>query len=352
MLKGGYQIIDLHNVELDDSPYLMRDLYDRLMNNHNKVVMLSNINIEGFDFKDYFVQPIIDGTDIKCTIGDKTLLVTEGSYVAVVDGIIGGGGSGTSNYNDLSNRPQINGTTLSGNKTGNQLGLQKTLIPGDNILLDNDGTISAIDTSDYEDLIHKPYINGHEVIGNQLASHYGLQNTLTPGTGISIDRNNVISATGGSSYSAGTGIHITSSNKVFNMPQAIRLELDSTAAVFSTLMGLQVGGSFNAKTISEFVTQINPSSLGEFLQLNLGNEYPIMLKLAVSDSGTYDTVGNVYFPFTIDNNGNLIMTEKMPVFCDFSRSSGWIGLALLDITVAYDQGSWSDIWTLTIKRIS
>lgn len=34
-----------------------------------------------------------------------------------------GGGGGTSNYNDLSNRPQINGTTLSGDKTAAALGL-------------------------------------------------------------------------------------------------------------------------------------------------------------------------------------------------------------------------------------
>lgn len=34
-----------------------------------------------------------------------------------------GGGGGTSNYNDLSNQPQINGTTLTGNKTASDLGL-------------------------------------------------------------------------------------------------------------------------------------------------------------------------------------------------------------------------------------
>ncbi len=35
----------------------------------------------------------------------------------------GGGGGGTSNYNDLINKPQINGNTLSGNKTSSQLGI-------------------------------------------------------------------------------------------------------------------------------------------------------------------------------------------------------------------------------------
>ena len=36
----------------------------------------------------------------------------------------GGGGSGTDNYNELSNLPQINGETLAGNKTAENLGLQ------------------------------------------------------------------------------------------------------------------------------------------------------------------------------------------------------------------------------------
>ena len=35
----------------------------------------------------------------------------------------GGGGGGTSDYNDLINKPQINGNTLSGNKTSSQLGI-------------------------------------------------------------------------------------------------------------------------------------------------------------------------------------------------------------------------------------
>ena len=35
----------------------------------------------------------------------------------------GGGGGGTSNYNDLSNRPSVNNTVLTGNKTSAQLGL-------------------------------------------------------------------------------------------------------------------------------------------------------------------------------------------------------------------------------------
>ena len=56
----------------------------------------------------------------------------------------GGGGGGTTNYNALSNLPQINGNTLQGNKTAAQLGLVGTSqTPG---LLKNDGTV---DQSEY-----------------------------------------------------------------------------------------------------------------------------------------------------------------------------------------------------------
>ena len=41
----------------------------------------------------------------------------------------GGSGGGTSDYESLENRPQINGTTLSGNKTGAALGLADLASP-------------------------------------------------------------------------------------------------------------------------------------------------------------------------------------------------------------------------------
>ena len=44
-----------------------------------------------------------------------------------------GGGSGTTNYSDLSNKPSINSVELSGNKSSSDLGLQDTLVSGTNI---------------------------------------------------------------------------------------------------------------------------------------------------------------------------------------------------------------------------
>lgn len=59
----------------------------------------------------------------------------------------GSGSGGTTNYNELSNKPQINGVVLSGNKSSADLGISGG-------------------TSDYLELSNKPSINGIELDGN------------------------------------------------------------------------------------------------------------------------------------------------------------------------------------------
>ena len=50
---------------------------------------------------------------------------------------------------------------------------------------------------DYDNLIHKPQINGHELVGNKSSDDLGLQKKLTAGENVTIDENGRISATGG-----------------------------------------------------------------------------------------------------------------------------------------------------------
>ena len=65
----------------------------------------------------------------------------------LIGSFIQGGGGGTSDYNDLDNKPSINNVTLSGNKTSHDLGL----MPETNL--------AAVATSgDYDDLIDKPVL--------------------------------------------------------------------------------------------------------------------------------------------------------------------------------------------------
>ena len=57
------------------------------------------------------------------TTGQVLKKSSDSNYAVVWANESGGGGGGTSDYIDLSNKPQINGVTLSGNKTSSDLGI-------------------------------------------------------------------------------------------------------------------------------------------------------------------------------------------------------------------------------------
>ena len=70
------------------------------------------------------VQP----EDLEEALGGKQDTLTAGTNITIENNVISATGSGgTSNYNDLSNKPSVNGVTLSGNKTSSDLGLQPTI---------------------------------------------------------------------------------------------------------------------------------------------------------------------------------------------------------------------------------
>lgn len=68
----------------------------------------------------------IDNTPTFKTINGQTITGTGNITIE-------GGSEGTLNYNDLENKPKINGSELSGNKTSTDLGLQEKLSSGTNI---------------------------------------------------------------------------------------------------------------------------------------------------------------------------------------------------------------------------
>lgn len=70
------------------------------------------------------------------------------SYLYSSDGIPTQLNNGITNYEDAINLPQINGVTLRGNKTGEELGLQDKLTAGDGVTLDGN-TISISDIEQY-----------------------------------------------------------------------------------------------------------------------------------------------------------------------------------------------------------
>ena len=69
----------------------------------------------------------IAGVTAATDIPEKPLTRVEKYLNKIVENGGGGGGGGTSDYDQLSNRPQINNNTLTGNKTSSDLGLQDAL---------------------------------------------------------------------------------------------------------------------------------------------------------------------------------------------------------------------------------
>lgn len=98
----------------------------------------------------------IDGKDAKINgvntltmqAGDNITLNQQGSTLTISST---GGSGGTSDYTDLTNKPQINGVTLSGNKTTSQLGINIPVVPTNVSAFTNDvgyttntGTITSV----------------------------------------------------------------------------------------------------------------------------------------------------------------------------------------------------------------
>lgn len=85
---------------------------------------------------------------------------------------------GTFDYNELDNKPKINGNTVEGNKTTSELGIP-VYSAGENITISDDYVISATGggggTSDYEDLNNLPSINNVELKGNKSLNDLGIQ---------------------------------------------------------------------------------------------------------------------------------------------------------------------------------
>ena len=79
MVKGGYQIIDLKNKELQLGVGMVYDgIYD-LLESTRKVVLVSGLNIDGTEYKDMFLNFGVVGSEFHAIIIfdiTNTLLIT------------------------------------------------------------------------------------------------------------------------------------------------------------------------------------------------------------------------------------------------------------------------------------
>lgn len=130
-----------------------------------------------------------------------------------------GGGGGTTNFNELTNRPKYNGVTMTGNTDIPEV---KNYTAGNNISISSGNVISAVDTkytagdnitiSDQNVIsaTGTTYVAGEglDLTGNEFSvDTTTIQEKLTPGDNVSISGNE-ISATD-TTYTAGTGLDLT-----------------------------------------------------------------------------------------------------------------------------------------------
>lgn len=134
-------------------------------------------------------------------------MLSDEVLLALINKNSGGGGGGTSNYNDLSNKPQIGGNTLVGNKTASDLGL---------VAAENGKGLSSNDYTNEDKAI----------VGGVTAALAGKQGVLTAGNYVSITNDGTINVTQGIgvydvySYelmSTGVGITIQLTKKINNV---------------------------------------------------------------------------------------------------------------------------------------
>lgn len=251
MLKGGYKIVDLNNIELTDTAFLFTGLYNKLVENQNKTILLSNININFEPFNDYFVQPVVVGGNVLCTIGDYTLTITPDDYVYVEEGIVGGGGSGGGTYTageginiDESNEisctynvklPLENGAEWSLVTTGEKYQYINKATIGDIKLIFTDDVMDAFldlavgqsQTFDNQ-TVQTPYItvntfnlkgNNDDIVPVILSLNWYDSTPMN----IYFLKQTLLTTTGGLQISdIGTGFEVTITNKVFAV--AIRFE--------------------------------------------------------------------------------------------------------------------------------
>lgn len=137
---------------------------------------------------------IVDDYIINVKYDNETISVNDKHELKCI------GGSGTTDYRKLINKPKINNIELDYNRTSENLGLQDKLDSGEAIYIENNivnvkydnntiklnennelYSIGGSGTTDYNNLTNKPTINDIELKGNKTSEDLGLQEKLNDG---------------------------------------------------------------------------------------------------------------------------------------------------------------------------
>lgn len=176
----GYGIVDAYTKNEIDNQFATKSqglkadtaVQPDTLKLYAKIDMVEDTYLTKEEFNEYSL-PVASTT----TLGGVKI---DGSTITINDGVIsaiGGGSGGTTNYDLLSNKPQINGITLTGNKTSTDLGLQ----PAGNYATYEQGVKadSAIQPEDLSDYLTKNEANSKYATITSLDSKANKSTTLS-----------------------------------------------------------------------------------------------------------------------------------------------------------------------------
>ena len=225
-------------------------------------------------------------------------------------GSFGGASTGTSDYNELSNKPSINGVELSGNKTGAQL----------NLVSDSDLATVAT-TGNYNDLLHKPVIPAAQVNSDW---------NSTSGVSAILNKPTIPAAQVNSDWNSDSGV-----SEILNKPT---LSAVATSGDYDdltnkpTIPAAQVNSDWNSDSgVSEILNKPSLSAVatsGDYDDLTNKPAIPVNSDFALSGLSDTDittpTQPNQVLAY--DSNGKVVNTTLTIPTMDAIESSSAIGV--------------------------
>lgn len=133
----------------------------------------------------------VDGvtSSIQTQIDSKQATLVSGTNIKTINStsLLGSGNitihEGTYDYSELTNRPQVNSITLSGNKTSSDLGLQDTLVSGTNIKTINNNSLLGSGNITIDSLPTQTGNSGKFLTTNGTAASWAVVDALPSQTG-------------------------------------------------------------------------------------------------------------------------------------------------------------------------
>jgi hypothetical protein len=248
-----------------------------------------------------------DVVKVRIPQNNNNLMYIEGKLNAEVQG----GGGGTTDYNDLSNKPQINGISLSGNKTTSQLGIN---IPTKTSDLTNDSDF--VSDSNYVHTDNNYTTTDKNIVGNVTSN---LANKVDKVNGKSLSTNDFTTACMNKLNGIATGAEVnvqadwdetdtTKDSYIKNKPN-----IPSEVVVDTSLSTTSVNPVQNKVITTELNKKANASSVptnSAIIDLiyPVGSIYTSTINKNPSTyfGGTWSSIGKSYL---IINNGTTNTTQ-------------------------------------------